>query len=273
MITYAIDGVPLDDPNSRWRLLKTTTVGPGLSVRAVDVAIPGMDGNLPAGLEALDAPSQLFRMGVYGRDTAELMLNYGALLPLFTSGVTVTKTVGGVDRSIAAAGKSTTTPEYFPAGPRLQFTAEMRLPGVFWRGQSATWTVVAPASGTTYPVTTLDGSTAPVDDALVLIDGPVVNPKLTCGTGWFRLGLTLAAGESALVDCRAWTVRAGSGVTFAGGGTVKTGVLSTSGGPYLLRLRPAMVGTDPTVTQVSVALSFDAGTPSLSVQASPAFLA
>ena len=119
----------------------------------------------------------------------------------------------------------------------------------------------------------LDGSTAPVDDALVLIEGPVTNPKLTCDGAWFRLGLTLAAGESALVDCRAWSVRAGAGVTLAGGGTVRTGVLTTSGGPYLLRLRPSMVGTDPTVTQVQASITADSGTPSLTIQAAPAYLA
>lgn len=273
-ITYAVSGVPLDDVDGRWRLLKETSIGAGLTVRTVDVSIPGMDGNVQVGFEPLDAPTIQFRMGVYGQDYESLMCSYGALLPLLapSSSVTVTKRVGSQTRSIAARGKSTTQPEFHPAGKRLAFTAELRLPGIFWRGRIAPWRVPAPASATEYTVTSLDDSTAPVDDALVLIEGPVVNPKVSCGSSWFRLGLTLASGESALVDCAKWTVRAGSGVTFAGGGTVKTGVLTTSGGPYLLRLRPTMVVCDPTVTRVQVALTYDSGSPALSIQAAPAFL-
>lgn len=263
-ITYAVDGVPLDDPAGRWGLRKGTLVGSGLSVRGVDSIIPGVDGSVAVGYEPLDVPSLMLTMSVYGRDYPDLMRNFGALLMLLapTGPVTVTRTVDGVVVSQAARGKSTTDPEFHPKRKWLTFTATLRLPGVYWRGRAADWA----GSGR---VTTLDGSTAPISDALLLIEGPATNPRVSCGDQWVELDLTMADGERALVDCARWSVRVGSDVTFDGGGDIRSGALRTSGGPYLLRLVPRVRATDPTLTCVTVGVSDG----SLAVRAAPAYLA
>lgn len=273
-VTYAIDGVPLDDRDGRWSLRATTEVGPALSTRAVDNSLPGMDGIMPVGYEPIDSPSQLFKIGVYGNDATEALRNYSAVLMLVVGEHELTKTVGTHTTRTRMLGKTTTAPEFFPAGHRLTFTAEVRLPEVYWRDDVSDWVNQSPVSGISYRVTTLDGSTGPIDDALVLIEGPSSNPiRVASDDAWFQVSLALPAGQAALVDCRNWTVRVGAGVTFAGGGDVKTGALTTSGGPYLLRLRPSILATDPQMTQVAITPTFASGSPKLSIRAARSFLA
>lgn len=271
-VTFSLDGVALDDERGRWRLLKSTTVSSGLAVRVVDVTIPDMDGSVRVGRESLDTPVWSGRLGVYGDSVRALSAQFDGLARLFRDGSVLTRTVNGVETSTGVTCRSVSSPEFSAAGRRMSFAAEMRMPDVAWRGRAVTFVGAAVASGVPVDVATLYDSTAPVDDAVVLISGPAVNPMVSCGGSWFRLGITLASGDAALVDCAAWTVRAGAGVTFAGGGTVRTGVLTTSGGPYLLRLRPVMVAADPLFTSTRVALAFDSGSPSLSILAAPAYL-
>jgi hypothetical protein len=275
-ITYSIAGVPLDDPAGRWKLLSDTLVGSGLSVRAVDQQIPGVDGVVPPVQEQMDAPSLVLQVRIYGSSYAELLANYGALLAVLapTADVTVTRTVDGVSRTAVGRGKSVTDPDFVPGSRMVTVTATLRLPGVYWRADALLWSKSAPASGTAYEVTTLANGSAPVDDALILIVGPASSPKVSCGASWAMLNLTLADGEKALIDCRAWTVRRGTGVTLDGGGTLTSGSLITSGSPYLLRLAPAMVGVDPAVTATKVTLTATGMTSSsaIAVRAQPAFL-
>lgn len=260
--TYLVDGVPLDDPDGRWSLLEGTVFSTGSSRSVSNIAVPGMDGALPGRSSAASMPLVL-KMDALGHTADGLARNLSAISSLLSaSSMTVTRVLGGVESTASAQGESVSVPEYFPSALLARFTATLRLPVAVWRGR------VADFAGDGQ-VTTLDGSTAPIDDALLLIDGPATDPVISCGDAWAKLTLTLGSGDAALIDCKTWTVRAGSGVTFAGGGDVKTGVLTTSGGPYLLRLVPRMVATDPAVTAVTVACSDG----DLSVRAAPAWLA
>lgn len=276
-ITYSVAGVPLDDAAGRWSLRKGTLVWPALSLRTVDTVIPGVDGSLPGGYEPVDVPSLVLRMKVSGATYGALRANVGALLSVLapSGDVPVVQTIDGVSRSITGRGKSTTEPEFSPAQLSASFTATLRLPGVYWRGPSADWSQSEPTPGALYEVSSLAGCSAPVSDALVLVTGPVASPKVSDAAGsWAQLALTLAAGEKALLDCDAWTVRRGSGVTFEGGGTDTRGSLVTSGGPYALRLTPRMRAADPVDTLVQLSLSGSGMTSAtaLAVRARPAYL-
>lgn len=277
-VTYAVDGVPLDDARGRWRLLKGTTVGLGASVRAVSMTIPGVDGTSSPGVETRDEAALALKLAVRGDSYEEMVANYAGLSMLLapTSPVEVTRRVGSLEWSQSARGRTIDQPTFSAARKEHTVTATLRLPSVFWRGPVDDWSVSGPSSGASHEVTTLTGSSGPVDDALILIGGPANQPRVTCGSSWFELGLSLTASQSALVDCATWKVRAGSGVTFSGGGSDRSGTLITSGGPYLLRLVPTVQNFDPTDTAVMVALSAGSGMTSgtkLSIRARPSHLA
>lgn len=276
MITYGAADVALDDADGRWSVQSSTEVGPALSARISATPLPGMDGELATDYEPVDTPTLLLRMRVNGTSDADLRANYNGVLSLLypVGETTLTKTVDGVTYQVAARRKTTTAPEYHPGGHLLFFNATLRMTGVYWRGALATWSQANPASGTAYPVTTLDGSTAPIDDALILITGPAQSPSVHCLGKQANLNLTLAGGEKALIGCSDWTVRYGTGVDFGGGGASKGKSLGNDGGPYVLRLIPRIQVSDPTRMRVSVAFSAT-GTSSatkLQIQARPAYV-
>lgn len=270
MITYGAADVALDDADGRWSVQSATEIGPGLSTRISATPLPGMDGELATDYEPLDAPTLLIRMRVNGVSDADLMANYRGLLSVLspTGDLTVTKTVDDVTYQTTARGKSTTAPEYQPAkaAPFLFFNATLRLTGVYWRGDLATWSQAAPSSGVAYTVSTLDGSTAPVDDALILITGPAQSPSIHCLGRQANLNLTLAGGEKALINCATWSVRYGTDVTFGGGGVSKARSLGNDGGPYALRLIPRIQSGDPTDMRVQVAITATAMTSATKLQ-------
>lgn len=273
--TFLIDGAPLDDPDGRWFLISGTEIASGASLRTVDSTVPGMDGSYGVDYEPVDVPSLVMSLAVTGKDRAEMLARYGALARILapTGAVTITRVLDGVALTAQARGKSISDPDINLFGPLLKFTATLRLPGVYWRGTPATWSRTGVTSGAEYVVTTLDGSTAPVRDAQILVTGPVTDPKVTCGDSWAQLGLTVAAGDSALIDCVAWSVKVGTGLTFGGSGTTQTGSLTASPGDYLLPLTPRMTATDPMKLQVPIGVegSGMSGATSLAVRAASAF--
>lgn len=274
MIDYAVDGADLHDPLARWDVLASSMVAPGVTVNAVDLTIPGVAGSLPWPGAPQTAPQMTIDLLVRGASQDEMQANYGALAALLYAGTTLTRTVGTTVTSVGMELQTIATPVFSQSLNVYTTTAVLKLPTVYWRADSQDWTVSNPTSGTSYEVITLAGTTAPVVDALLLVTGPAPSPKITCGSSWCQLNLTVASGNKALVDCNAWTVRYGTGVTFAGGGTLQSGRLLTSGGPYVLPLRPGMRDTDPADTRVQVSMTSTgmSSATKLQIRAKPAYL-
>ena len=245
---FFLDDVPLQDADGRWDVLSTSNIAPPLTARVANLTLPGLDGVLSTP-STLEAPQISLAMAIKGRDHDDMMLNYTSLAALFRNSKKLGRNSGTefVDTDVEFVSGS--EPTFLNVSNRVHVTFLLRINGVYWRGQEGDFkqtNLVNP-----FTVQTLDNTTAPVSDCKILLKGPG-KPKVECGDSWVYLDYTLGGSDYALIDCADFTARTGSGVTFAGGGTVRTGSLQTSGGPYCLVLQPEIQATDPRQTKVTV---------------------
>ena len=129
------------------------------------------------------------------------------------------------------------------ARQRGQFTASFTIPSVFWRDEATSNT--ASAANSTLPkdlpLTHLVGGTAPIDDAVIAVVGPITNPRVTdLETGiWVQYTGTLSSAQT-------WTVDAGAFTSTVNGSSVRTA--TTHGGHPRLFYIPARYGNTNTPT-------------------------
>lgn len=80
----------------------------------------------------------------------------------------------------------------------------LSIPSVFWQdGADSDWTYTHTNTNTwTQEIDPLEGATAPIEDAIVIVYGPATNPKVTDPTtgAWVRLNMKVPAGQAWLVD-------------------------------------------------------------------------
>jgi hypothetical protein len=171
------------------------------------------------------------------------------------------------------------TPEDSP-GDYGRVTIALKVPGVYWRSLTPlTWTKAAVATNTAYEITTLETSSAPVDDAVVCLTGPANTGVqiVDDATGnAVRLNEALPAGSVWRVNVGTWESRVGVGLTVDSAdsaGTDKASVTDQVGTyPRLLRLNPRDDGTGRRVIKVkAVGGGFTAAT-TLAVKARRAYL-
>jgi hypothetical protein len=129
------------------------------------------------------------------------------------------------------------------ARPRGQFSATFMIPSVFWRDEVTTSTV-STANATLpkdLPLTHLNGGTAPIDDSVISVVGPITNPRVTdLETGiWVQYTGTLSASQT-------WTVDSGAFTSTVNGTSVR--VQTTHGGHQRLFYIPARYGNTNTPT-------------------------
>lgn len=279
MITYAVNGIALDDASGRWRLQKGSSVAPGISADQVSVKVPGMDGLYPVAGESRQAPPLTFRIRVQGTDDATLRDRLMALLMIIAPSrgpVTIGRSIDGVLTYAAAKMETISEPEYSHARFAATVTVVYRLTGVYWREDADDWTQAGITSGTGYTIGTLTGTSAPIYDARILVAGPITNPKVTdtVSGAWAQLTTTILAGKAALFDCGNWLAYQGDS-TLDAGGTGATGSLSTSGGPYMLPLQPEVVSGNPANRRIRISVTGTglSSATSLSVRAAKAHLA
>lgn len=263
-----VDGVRLDTLGYGIESA-TLTIG---GLRSGDQVLAGMDG-VVASLEDPRDPT-LYSLSLFVRGSDEdglvpadrsqwglLRQNVDMLLALFgrtdalldvrevVLGDPVTTDVEdaleGPQRQAWAKVSDTLAPEFQP-GAVARFTVVLTLPAVFWQDVDAqTWTQAAVVSGTSYAVGTLDGSSAPISDAVVCVTGPATSPVVVsdANTGAFvRLNADIPAGETWRVDTATWESRMDAGLTPDSAPTdgVDMAAVTDSGGRYpsLLRLTP-----------------------------------
>ena len=163
-------------------------------------------------------------------------------------------------------------------GGAARFTVGLTMPDAFWQDPStADWTQTSVVSSNTYPVTSLNGSNAPVADGVVLVTGPANNPVVTDYTtsAYVKLNRTLAAGENWRVNCATWATRYGTGLTLGSPDTA-----GSNGDPYtesgggnarFLRMVPSYVGSTRQIRLTVAGSAFTTAT-SLSVRARRKYL-
>lgn len=129
------------------------------------------------------------------------------------------------------------SPDVF-GGTSAQMRVEITFPDPFWRDASGAVAVEPAASATsprTHRLDALAGSTAPILDATVLVEGPAATGVRVADAksgAYLELGVALAAGQT-------WRIRAGDFVSETGTG------LGFTGGTATNRLTQTVVSASP----------------------------
>lgn len=259
MATYTVDGVPMDHPAGCWRLLAATQVRPLPGVRAAQVAVPGRPGDLPTTGEDVAATTVGLTLAVRGvdpdgadRGAVGLEHNLRGLYGLFgvrhrLLDLRYTPAAGMPDLCAEAKVVTASEPTAWIGAARARLAIVLSIPGVFWRDPTpADWSTST--LGAPVRVSTLDGSTAPVLDAIFRVTGPVTGLRITDTTtgSWLAYPGTVAAGRQLRVHCGRMDAHDASAVTWDGAEANATGRVVTGGpgsGFRFLALTPAPVAS------------------------------
>jgi len=287
-----VDGVRLD--TLAWGI-ETSGLRLG-GLRSGNALLAGMDGEVPSLEDSREPSAYTLRLFVLGTDedgtvpfgssrVSELRANLDELLHLFARThrlIDLRETIApGVQRQAWAKVIDAIEPEIEP-GQIARLTVALTIPGCYWRDvEAATWSRTGAVAGTAYRVTHLTGTTAPVDDAVALVRGPVTNPTVNVldedgsTLAWVRLNEALPAGSEWRVNCATWASRVGTALAIDSAddaGSDRT-ALTDHGGRYpgLLRLSPVRVGGERIVQVSLTGTGFTAET-GLAVRARGAYL-
>lgn len=281
----AVDGVRLD--TLAWNVSKINRAMAGR--RSADVQVPGLDGSLASlndNLDSLVFGLEMFVMGTDAdgavpaagrRDT--FRANLDELVHLFGTRhrlLEVTEQVSATaSRRCLAKVVDSITPDTAENGSSGQFTVSLQVPAGVWEDTATSDWVSAPiVSGTPQEVTTLQGATERITDAILLVAGPITNPKITDpATGaYVQLTAALAAGEFWRVNVGTWSTRRGTVLGLGSADTTGTDAqaITTYGGTLnqsaFLPLVPAR-DTGARRVKVTVTGTATSGATSLSVRA------
>ena len=262
MVSYSpfavsVDGTSLD--SAAWNVsVKTRTWAAG---RNADTVLPGTDGVVQSLNDDLEPTTMTLKMWALGTDQngivpattngmAQVRANLDDLSFLFGkkwSLLNVVETVDAQGRTRQAWCKvnDSVTPDV-RAGALAEFTVTLQVGEGMWQDETASdWsTSGAISAGVSYEVTSLQGSTASINDGIFLVTGPVTNPQLTDYTtgAYCRLNFALPAGQAWRLNSGTWTSRYGTGLTVASNDTAVTpaDALTVYGGgnARMLRLVP-----------------------------------
>ncbi|WP_181276011.1 hypothetical protein [Brevibacterium oceani] len=225
---YTIDGVPLSDPLHRWRLHREAQRRTPVAFRSVDVNVPGVDGNIPIYGENVEATALALDLNVYGSPAQiEERVNFLRSLLGRTSGPLTVEKRGG----LAAEAKPASISDPIMVENFARLAVTLSIPAGVWRGALATWTHPAPDSADTQAVSTLEGASRPITDALILITGPATTPTVTdTATGsTVRYTGTVPAGQKLLIDTAGWRAGLGSSMSWGSSSTNATSGITATG--------------------------------------------
>lgn len=230
-----VDGVRLD--TLAWNITKINRATG--SRRSGDTQVPGRDGFIPSLNDDLDAPTFGLEMFVMGTDADGLVPpagrrdtfrnNLDELIHLFGKRhalLEVIETVkAGTQRRALAKVVDSIQPDGNEVGTSGQFSVGLTLPYAVWEDVATSdWNGTAAASQPVQEVTTLRGGTERTQDAILLVTGPAVNPRITDqATGaYVELQATLTAGQFWRVNVGTWATRRGAGLGLGSNDTTGT---------------------------------------------------
>ena len=271
--TYLVGGV---SDTERRMLTQVTALHAGVSTRTTALAVPGVHGAQHSERVTFDPPSIAMEWELVAPSWSDLDQEHAVLAGLLArpGDVELTRRVLDVvgvatDQHASARLKSIAEIKGSTASPLILVTALLELPSVFWRGAVVTSAPIAATTDTSAVVPSLNGSTAPVVDAVLRVTGPAASIDVrdpATGTGLSWTG-TLTAGQYLYLDAaqlRAWTTTSASAWA-ATESDVSTGLDYPAPGP--LELWP----TNRTVS-VAVTGTGRSATTALAVRAAPAYL-
>ncbi len=224
---HTINGVPLTDPGGRWHEGQGTEVFAGFpGARTSTYELPGVGGALSSqaaptaattiGLQviinAVDDKGKIVsgrpaRMAAIGKHLDAFMLATG--LGLFQGprgAIKVVRAYSATESREAICSPSASfKPEHTPGSDHATVMLVLTNLDGLWR--DAAYVQSNPIySGQSQTVHTLNGSSAPIQDALLGIIGPATNPRVLNEQGeGFQLMLNVPAGKSVVVNSRLWS--------------------------------------------------------------------
>lgn len=219
-----VDGVRLD--TLAWNVLKINRST--ASRRTGNQVLPGVDGVVPSLNDNLDGMTLGVEMFVMGTDADgavpvagkrdTMRANLDELVHLFGKRhalLDVREQVTATDtRRMWAKVQDSIAPDINLPGSSGQFTVGLYLPyGVAEDPDTADWAGAAgAASGTVQEVTTLRGATERTTDTIVLVKGPVTNPRVTDpNTGaYVQLNQALSGVQFWRFNVATWSTRYGA---------------------------------------------------------------
>ena len=231
-----VDGVSLD--TVAWNI--DAKVRQWAGARAADVVLPGVDGVAPSLNDDLDSSVMTLSMWVIGTNTSGLVPlgngiaqardNLDQLVHLFGKrhallDVRETVDAGSTIRQAWCKVTEAVAPE-LKANSLGRFSVSLLIPAGVWQDvNTADWASTPTlVSGNFYEITTLQGATGPIDDAIITVTGPVTNPQLTdFMTGaYVRLNAAVAAGTVWRLNVGTWASRYAAGLTLGSADTTGT---------------------------------------------------
>lgn len=217
--TLTIDGVDLNTLAKNVSTLAGRLRRPAF--RTTNVIVPGRHGNLWVPNKKYDVNVLALQLWVRGCDDdgnvptsarEEFYANVDTLTKLFSSPDLLDVRHVLPDGSIRQCfGEVLDLIDIDTSGvdgknPRGNFGVALTLPYPFWQDLNAIDHTFTPAGGTTIPLdmTVFEGGTAPIEDAVISITGPVNNPGILTPATSFEYSAVVAAGTTLILDCGEW---------------------------------------------------------------------
>lgn len=252
-MTYKINGVELNNSALGWTLLRGSVPVSGLEFISPALDVPGVDGTV-----FLPSTRRPVAFNFLMKSTLE---NRGRLLAVMSSpklDITDDKRPG-----LVATGRLLTSnvEEYHEAKGWSKDLFIIEIVSGCWRGPQITTPPVTVVPANT-EFTVFPGLTAPVQDAVVKIKGPITNPQVVDSNGsFFKLTGTVTAGATLSVELA-------TGRAFIGAQEV-SGLLDFGGPRGGFEITPSM--PDMIGKLILTASSFNTGA-TVSITGRPAYL-
>lgn len=233
------------------------------SLRGDNLMVPGNHGQSWTPNKRSDPGSILLSMWVSDKTVDDVSVgtdpylnwrtNLDTLLRLFNSRyalLDVRHTIGsGVIRQAMCEVKAISDPE-MRGDTYGELKVSLDIPGSFWQDVTALDFNFGPTAATiaTHNLTVFQDATAPMEELQFVVDGQVINPRLTdLTTGHYvQYNGTVAAGQQWAVDTTTWSTKTGAGIEFTQNGTSQT-ASTVAVGAFLPRLFGLAPGSPPRV--------------------------
>lgn len=246
---YSIDGVPLQNPGLGWRFKRGSEPWVSRSFNRADFNAANRDGTVSVrGNIATPTLTLVVQAPGTSIEALRRLLRLGSSLTLTSDG----------SAALTVEAMTVTHRTVTPAGGGLyEVTVVYRCPEVWWRDVSTTdWSATIPTNGSAgaASLSVLTKSTAPVHDALVVVQGGIVNARLAGqGGSWLQYSESIY-GQWVRMDTtrgRCWFGVVGSTDPWADTSSEATAHLDTGAYPYFLELVPASTGAPGAALTVS----------------------
>lgn len=269
-----VDGVRLD--TLAWNISKINRAV--AARRSADQIVPGRDGviaSLNDNLEPITFGLEMFVMGTDAdgavpaagrRDTfranlEELVHLFGKRHALLE--VQETTSLGVIRRAMAKV-QDAIQPDVSTIGSHGSFTVGLQIPAGCWEDVATsdfnTTLNAFPGTGVTIDVTNLQGATGRITDAIILVTGPITNPRVTDpNTGaYVEYQGALTAADKWRVNVGTWATRVGTTLTLGSldtGGTDAQAATRFGGTPNQAAFLPLVPVRSGTVRKVQVVVT------------------